>query len=155
MDRRSFLELTTGAALGAALLPALSACEITEVISAPVGDGGPANRLDFDVARAPYQPLANVAGIVALDAGSKRLLLIRVSSGEIVALDRICTHQGCDMDPTRSGTWDAANLEIVCRCHRAIFNAHGGVVSGPAPRPLKSYAVTFDAGTGKGSVSLA
>jgi Rieske Fe-S protein len=147
--RRRFLEIAGRVVACAALTPALAGCEVSELL----GGTTPAE-LPFDIAAPPYAPLAEVSGIVSVDSGRKRLLLLRTSATEVIALDRLCTHQGCDLDPLQAGTWDPARGELTCRCHRAIFDAHGAVLSGPAPTALPRYAVSFDPATGKGVVTL-
>lgn len=56
------------------------------------------------------------------------------------AFDPRCTHLGC---PYR---WDAGTSRFVCPCHTAIFKPDGGIVSGPAPRPLDQYATKLEGG---------
>lgn len=48
----------------------------------------------------------------------------------------ICTHEGCQVAPTRNGL-------LACPCHGARFDpaANGEVLSGPARRPLSPVAV--------------
>lgn len=149
LDRRRFLELGVGAAAGAMVLHALSGCEISELRGAPGS-----TRLAFDLSDPRFQPLRAVGGLVAVDAGTRLFVLLRTSEAEIVALSRICTHEGCDLDPARSGTWRAASQELVCRCHGAVFDAQGSVLMGPARTPLKRYSVTFDGAAGRGTVDL-
>lgn len=151
--RRQFLQFASGVALTAFVVPALAGCEVGEVVGAV---GPVVVKLDFDVAVAPYTPLANVGNVIAVDSGSYQLLLVRTSNTEVVALDRLCTHQACDMSPSVSGRWASATFEMTCRCHNARFNcADGTVLQGPATVALHKYGVTFDAATGKGSVVFA
>lgn len=49
----------------------------------------------------------------------------------VVALNSICTHQGCTVD------WKES--EFVCPCHQSKFSADGAVLSGPADKPLPTY----------------
>jgi thiosulfate dehydrogenase [quinone] large subunit len=52
----------------------------------------------------------------------------------------VCTHQGCQVQPEGGGL-------LGCPCHGAEFDTsqNGGVVRGPARRPLSSVPVTVDA----------
>ena len=144
--RRGFLGLASGAALCALLAPALAACEVGEVLgAAPVS-------LDFDLANPRFAALASVGGIVSVDSGPKQILLLRTSDADVIAINRICTHQGCDLDPSRDGGYAPSTMEILCRCHGARFSSTGMVLRGPARQDLVRHAVMFDPQTGKGTV---
>ncbi len=58
---------------------------------------------------------------------SPRVLLVEQQA--FVALSRRCTHAGCATATEEDGTH-------FCDCHGSIFNAIGGVISGPARVPL-------------------
>src|SRR3954452_16366888 len=64
----------------------------------------------------------------------------RKGSREVRALSARCTHLGC---PVRYGM-DARRF--ICPCHAAVFDDHGAPVSGPARRPLDTYAVRVRGG---------
>jgi cytochrome b6-f complex iron-sulfur subunit len=49
------------------------------------------------------------------------------------AISAICTHLGCIVKPDPRG--------FICPCHGSIFDPEGGVVGGPAPTPLRWYAL--------------
>lgn len=51
------------------------------------------------------------------------------------ALSTVCTHLGCRVH------FVAERSIFYCPCHAGVFDAEGGVVSGPPPRPLPSYEV--------------
>ncbi|MDO8722557.1 MAG: Rieske (2Fe-2S) protein [Syntrophales bacterium] len=61
-----------------------------------------------------------------------RVAVIR-ESGEIYALDLVCTHLGCTVSVTPQ--------ELVCPCHGSAFDRRGNVLRGAADRPLARYAV--------------
>jgi thiosulfate dehydrogenase [quinone] large subunit len=79
-------------------------------------------------------------GATYRDPGDGQLdIVIRQSSGSLVAHSAICTHAGCAVD-YQGG-------QIVCPCHGSIFDAQtGAVISGPAPTPLASRKVLERAG---------
>ncbi len=55
--------------------------------------------------------------------------------GSIRAVSAICTHMGCFL------RWDDRAGQIKCPCHYAAFDIDGEVLSGPPPRPLKTFKV--------------
>jgi Rieske Fe-S protein len=63
-----------------------------------------------------------------------------LGDGRYEVLDARCTHLGCPL------VWDQAAREFHCRCHGAVFDARGEVVSGPAPRALDRYATKMKDG---------
>jgi cytochrome b6-f complex iron-sulfur subunit len=52
------------------------------------------------------------------------------------AVSSICTHEGCTV-----GYKQSSNI-IQCPCHGSQYDTSGTVITGPAPRALKSYTVT-------------
>ncbi len=66
-------------------------------------------------------------------------VLLLNHGGDIKAFDGICTHFSCVVE------WDAEGQYILCPCHDARFNAvTGAVISGPAPAPLPSFAISLE-----------
>ena len=62
------------------------------------------------------------------------LAVTRTSQTEVVAVSRICTHEGCTVNlPTSAG----ATLD--CPCHGSRFRTTGQVVNGPAARALFQF----------------
>jgi len=55
-----------------------------------------------------------------------------------VAFSRVCTHLGCLVG------WDKFKNEFVCPCHAGVFNVHGQVLTGPAPRPLTQIPISVE-----------
>ena len=49
------------------------------------------------------------------------------------ALSIVCPHLGCSVEPAADG--------FVCRCHASRFDLQGGLVHGPATRPLQTLRV--------------
>jgi menaquinol-cytochrome c reductase iron-sulfur subunit len=66
--------------------------------------------------------------------------VVKLSSSEIVAYGPQCTHLGCAYH------WDERHNDFLCPCHTSVFNIHGAVVSGPAPRPLDRYETKVEHG---------
>lgn len=84
-------------------------------------------------------PLANLGGAALVQTSQGSFLVARTSADGFTALTAICTHQTC----TVSGF---SNSEYVCPCHGSRFATSGTVISGPAPRPLRSFATQFAGG---------
>ena len=54
----------------------------------------------------------------------------------VIALNSLCTHQGCTVD------W--AGSEFSCACHGSKFSADGEVTNGPATEALSAYEAKIE-----------
>lgn len=122
LDRRRFLTV-----LGTSI--AVAACSDDE------GDGSPAPLGDV-----PAGNVQNVAVGALTLVGSEPVVLGR-DTGGLYAMTVTCTHQGCDVQPSGTGTSAVLN----CPCHGSQFDRNGLVLQGPARSPLVHYAVEVDA----------
>jgi nitrite reductase/ring-hydroxylating ferredoxin subunit len=147
-ERRVFLCSIGAIAGSAALAPLLGGCEVTEMHTDPPQQGV---TLDFDVAQAPYQPLAQAGGSVTVSVAGAKVLLVRTDATQIVAMSAVCTHEGGPL------SWDVASQRAKCGFHLAEFDQAGAPVKPPCcggtTSALKTWQVTFDAQTGKGTLS--
>jgi len=99
------------ATIGAASAPAASAAALIESSKVPVGGG------------------------VKVESSAGVLMIVQPTKGKFSAYSAICTHLGCEVDK-------ATTKAIICPCHNSQFSTDSGaVVSGPADRPLKSFAL--------------
>jgi cytochrome b6-f complex iron-sulfur subunit len=58
-------------------------------------------------------------------------VIVRRSETSFHALSATCTHsEVCRV------AWDGERRQLVCPCHKGVFDLAGNVVSGPPPRPL-------------------
>jgi Rieske Fe-S protein len=141
-SRRTFLsesiiKLST-AISGAAILSFLTQCSKSKN---PVSS--PAATIQIDTSLPAYSALAATGGIASIEPGTitglppNGVFVIRTSATAATALDRTCTHQGCEVGPFQS------NGIATCPCHGSQFNASGGVVNGPATSALKKYTATI------------
>jgi Rieske Fe-S protein len=81
-------------------------------------------------------PLASPGSAALVQSGGGSFLVARTAQDAFTVLTATCTHEAC--------TITGHNGQIyVCPCHGSQFNASGGVVNGPASRPLTSFPATF------------
>ncbi len=59
---------------------------------------------------------------------------------EIIAFDDRCTHLGC------RPVWDRAGGLFRCPCHGSEFDKQGGVIRGPATKPMTPLFVSEESG---------
>jgi cytochrome b6-f complex iron-sulfur subunit len=100
---------------------------------------------------APYKPkeLVNTSAKPFNFAGKPCLLVLRpegaqrlaqgerLQADDIRAFNAVCTHVDCTV------TYRPSEGDIFCNCHDGVYDLDGRNVSGPPPRPLEKYVVTF------------
>jgi cytochrome b6-f complex iron-sulfur subunit len=69
-------------------------------------------------------------------AGTK-VIVVRSGADTWIGLSAICTHLGCSIRLVQSGT----AVRFACNCHSSTFDQDGMNLGGPAPAPLKKFAV--------------
>ena len=129
LDRRTFL---TRAMLGAAVL-ALAACGVSDGTTAPFSGSAAINISD-------YPALANVGGVALATLNGAPLALVRDSATSVLALSRVCPHQGGAINTSSGG--------FTCTRHGARFSLTGQWAGGQPTSNMRSYPTTFDPGTG-------
>ncbi|MGA3032976.1 MAG: Rieske (2Fe-2S) protein [Terracidiphilus sp.] len=68
--------------------------------------------------------------------GPSPAMLIHHQDGRWIALSAVCTHLGCTVK------YEPEMDRIHCACHGGVYNAYTGAnVSGPPPKPLKTFKV--------------
>jgi cytochrome b6-f complex iron-sulfur subunit len=115
-------------ALGALIASALGGASVWRFLTPREGGARPAADA-FEV------PLADVPAEGALVLPSRRCAIVR-RGAEVTAVDLTCTHLGCTVKGTSQG--------FACPCHGSRFGPDGGVLRGPAARPLARLAVVAD-----------
>ncbi len=129
-SRRHFLEL-----LG------ISAIGVTAIGSAVLS----AEYLSPNVVKEPPMkfkagfPDAYSPGSVTLNK-EQRVFIVRAKEGYFYALSAVCTHLGCITN------WKPDDGIVACPCHGSKFDRDGNVIAGPAPRPLRRFAMSLDDG---------
>jgi cytochrome b6-f complex iron-sulfur subunit len=129
LDRRTFL---SRAMMGAAAV-ALAACGLDSA-TAPSFSGSASLNISS------YPALQTVGGIALVSLNGSPLALVRSSDTTIIALSRVCPHQGTTVNQNGSG--------FLCPRHGARFSATGQWLGGERTSSMQSYATTFDPTTG-------
>ncbi len=129
LDRRTFL---SRAMMSAAVL-ALAACGASDGATAPFSGSVSINIAD-------YPSLATVGGVALVTLNGGPLALVRSSQTTIVALSRVCPHEGATVNTSTGG--------FTCPRHGARFGPTGQWLGGQQTSSMRSYATTFDATTG-------
>ena len=131
IDRRTFVERTIGAVLGASVLSACASL-VTRTI-APV-DG------TLRLALVHYPELTAESGSLKVlpKGASDPIYVLALGGRRFAALSPICTHLGC--------TVEIEQARLVCPCHGSTYDREGKVLRGPAEEALTSYrtALTSD-----------
>ena len=94
--------------------------------------------LTFIVASTALQDVGGMARTEGPSGGEHRyVLLARATSERIIALNGICTHEGCVINRFARPVFE-------CPCHGSQYDLAGNVLRGPAPAALPALVVTFD-----------
>ena len=129
ISRRSFLGLAFFSSLG--LLLAQSVAALFNFLR-PVASGGFGGQIF--AGRVEEFAIGSVNRIAA-----GRFYLSRSEEG-LMALYQKCTHLGCAVP------WVEEESQFHCPCHGSVFDRHGEVTGGPAPRPLDIFPVSVKSG---------
>ena len=80
----------------------------------------------------PYREIPADGGLIL---AADKIVLVREPNGTLKGFSAVCTHQGCTVAMVQNGI-------ISCPCHGSEFSTlNGGVVQGPATRPLPPVGV--------------
>ena len=84
----------------------------------------------------PAEKLPPPGAALGFMFGSRPALLIHLADGTKVCLDAVCTHLGCTVK------FEPELQRIHCACHGGVYDPRTGKnISGPPPKPLKTYNV--------------
>ena len=130
MNRRRFVKnlpmLSAGAASAGASLT--TGCASVRYLQARDGDQQlRVSRTDFADFRDVFVQSSQSASPIYLRVGD---------GGSYSAVAALCTHRGCQPEPEGD--------RLVCPCHGSEFTFMGGVLKGPAERPLERFEVTTE-----------
>jgi len=109
-------------------------------------------RIEFDLNDETYSVLKDVGGMVPIDEGGWKVVLVRNSATSVIGLDRMCPHAWCDMHPEQFGAW--ADNSLICICHGSRFDAEGQVLAGPSEVGIAVYDVRFDQASQTGVLQI-
>ena len=85
-------------------------------------------------------PLAAVGGAALVRSSAGDVLTYRTAQDAFSAVTAMCTHEACTITGLNGQTY-------VCPCHGSQFTVTGSVLSGPATRPLRTYATSLSGST--------
>ena len=157
MERKEFLNLV-GISVGAVILQnCMSGCSkgyepapmVVPPVTPPTTGGGTSTvsgltgnnslskgGIDFtvDITAKDFEALkTNGQAVVSGD-----VIIARTKTGDFLAVEKACTHQGTTVD------FVSDNSTFKCNNHGSIFDSSGSVTNGPASRALKKYNAIFD-----------
>ncbi len=123
LDRRDFVRMSGGVLAGTALV----GCASLVATRVTPADG------QVRLAIRNYPTLSNPGGhLKILPRGMSNPLYVVVgATGGFTVLSSVCTHLHCIVK-LESG-------RFVCPCHGSTYDWHGGVLEGPAEKPLPRY----------------
>lgn len=124
--RRGFLDVVI--AIGTAIT-ALAMTIPSVLYLWPAAKGGAAEAVELEGAASMTPGQSKMIQVAGMP-----VIVVRQRSG-FAAFSASCTHLGCLV------TWEQDKNHFSCPCHAALFDANGGVVSGPPPAPLPPYAI--------------
>lgn len=84
-----------------------------------------------------YPELYKTGGAVELQftGTATSIIVVRVAIDRFTAVSPVCMHQGCKVEMKE-------NL-FRCPCHGSRYSLDGGLIAGPAEKPLVSYRTEF------------
>ena len=149
MKRRTLTKYLTLGAIASSLPVALAACQPSSD-TASTESSEPSTSAPVKIDTTPREDgFAAVATVADLDekgfisnksffAGD--LLVIRnpEDASSLIAVNSLCTHQGCSVD------WESDTGVFACPCHGSSFNADGTVATGPAQTPLGTFEAIIE-----------
>lgn len=135
MNRREFMGWVSVGAIASSLPVALAACNPTPEPETNANSPDP-NRADPTDGFKSLGTTEDLEQFGKLLSRSTGVVVVRNSeTSELVALNSICTHQGCIVD------WDEEQQAFSCPCHDSRFSPVGEALTGPATKPLEPYEV--------------
>ncbi|MCM0589807.1 MAG: ubiquinol-cytochrome c reductase iron-sulfur subunit [Gloeotrichia echinulata IR180] len=132
MKRRDFINWVGLGWLASSLPVAIAACSSeTTAPSASAGSGWQSVGTKAE--------LDKTGQLLAENSPVGPVLVVGTSkTANLIAVNPTCTHKGCTV------AWKGKDKKFACPCHDAEFGGDGKVRTGPAEKPLKTYAVKIE-----------
>lgn len=130
MQRREFIHYLGLGAIASSLPAAFIACTPSDPV-AQTEENAAAELLTVGT-------LAQLEETGFLLDEESEVLVVKNSTGDLIAVNPTCTHQGCIVE------WQKDESTFLCPCHAAKYAADGKVLAQPAPEPLPLYEATVE-----------
>lgn len=133
LSRRAALLGAVASSCGAQIRTPVDAGQV-----APVGE----DWMSFALSDYPELTAPGGAAHIERPDALLNIWVVHQEDGSLAAVWSVCTHGACDVAPH----FEAQRVLFVCPCHGSRFAADGGVLTGPATRPLRRFeALLVDA----------
>lgn len=134
MNRKDFLQLFGFGATALLASACLGGCG-SKASDPAAGVPGVTN-VDFmvDLTAASSAPL-NDPAVGYIYSSTRDVIVAKTAAGDYIAVQAPCTHEGTSVYFSQNQN------RFICPNHFAFFDTGGAVLNGPAPRPLKKFAV--------------
>ncbi len=130
MTRRDLIQKVLIGGTTLFVLPsALTSCSKDE--NNDNGGGSGSDVITLDLTKSAYAALNTAGGSVIVQS-----IIVANTGTSFVAIDSICTHQGCTIG------YSLSDNNFPCPCHGSVYSTTGSVVNGPTTVALKSYPVS-------------
>lgn len=154
MERRQFLSWVSVGMLATSLPMVLAACGGSSEEAASDEPEATAEapkeekvKIDTSIRDDGFQALATVkevdeegSVVDKVNTAASVIMFHDPETSKLVALNPMCTHQGCTVD------FDADAKALACPCHGSTFALDGAVTDGPAEAPLPVFEVKEEEG---------
>jgi len=134
MKRREFINWVGLGAIASCLPVALAACTKSDTVA------------DTEENTTSASELLTVGTVAQLEESGflldeeAKVLVVKDSTGELMAVNPTCTHQGCIVE------WQQDESIFLCPCHAAKYAPDGEVLAEPASSPLSTYKAIAEQG---------
>src|SRR6267154_547882 len=120
MNRRDFLNRTSGLLSIAVIAEVVESCSKSSMVPTPTAG------FSVDLSSSANSALKAVGGFVL----TKGIYIICTAPSTYVALSSVCTHQGCTLN------FVSASKQFSCPCHGGLYDISGKVLGGRRPFTL-------------------
>ncbi len=144
MERKDFIEQVGLSGAAILIFGCMQSCSKSDGPSTNTNTGGGTGSggnntgtVDFsiDISKSPFDALKTNGGFYVDPATN--IIIVKTTSGEIIAVSSICTHQQASI------VYQANNNRFYCAAHGSVFTTTGSVTTGPATTALKKYQTTL------------